>query len=127
MNVIAGELVGNAHFAATVRMQLSKVSPSEGAKFELLNWPEGAKLADTDSVTVLACKQSWDGQALVLRLQETCGRRLELCDPRDPRTPPFIFRPFEIKTLRLEPGGAWHEVALIRETDSYSAQGTKES
>src|SRR5262249_34876228 len=56
LNVIAGELVGNAHLLATVRMQLSNVSPSEGAKFELLNWPDGAKLADTDSVTVLACR-----------------------------------------------------------------------
>ena len=79
------------------------------------------------SVAVLACKRSWDGQALVLRLQETCGARAELSDPRSRSASPFIFRPFEIKTLRLEPGGAWHEVALIRETDSYSAQGTKES
>jgi len=79
------------------------------------------------SVAVLACKRSWDGQALVLRLQETCGARAELCDPRSRSTSPFVFRPFEIKTLRVEPGGAWHEVALIRETDPCSAQGTKES
>jgi alpha-mannosidase len=79
------------------------------------------------SVTVLACKPSWDGQALVLRLQETGGARAELYDPRNQSASPFVFRPFEIKTLRLEQGGAGREVDLIRETDRPSAHGTKET
>jgi alpha-mannosidase len=77
------------------------------------------------SVTVLACKPSWDGQALVLHLQETCGTRAELCDPRKRSASPFRFRPFEIKTLRLERGGSLQEVDLINETALYRARGTK--
>src|SRR4029078_5696005 len=56
LNVIPGRVGGSAHLLATVRMQLSNVSPSDGAKFERLNWPDGAKLAETDSVTVFACR-----------------------------------------------------------------------
>jgi alpha-mannosidase len=77
-------------------------------------------------VAVLACKPSWDGQALVLRLQETCGACAELCDPRTRTAPPFRFRPFEIKTFCLERDGVWREVDLIRETDHLRNQGTKE-
>jgi alpha-mannosidase len=65
---------------------------------------------------VLACKQSWDGEALVLRLQETCGARAELRDSRHTSTPRFVFRPFEIKTLRMGRDGSLREVDLIRET-----------
>jgi hypothetical protein len=68
--------------------------------------------------TVLACKQSWDGQALVLRLQETCGVRTELCDSRQRSAIRLGFRPFEIKTLRLERGGALREVQLLDETEA---------
>ena len=67
------------------------------------------------SVTVLACKPSWDEQALVVRLQETCGARAELCHLRDRSVFAFNFRPFEIKTLRLERDGSLREVDLIRE------------
>jgi alpha-mannosidase len=67
------------------------------------------------SVAVLACKRSWDGRALVLRLQEICGTRAEICDPRSRSTTPFMFRPFEIKTLRLGRDGSLREVDLIRE------------
>ena len=77
------------------------------------------------SVTVLACKPSWDGQALVLRLQESCGARAELCDPCDRGASPFSFRPFEIKTLRLERSGALREVDLIGETAPHWVRGTK--
>src|SRR5262249_45346955 len=55
LNVIAGALAGSVHLLATVRMQASNASPSDGAKFEPLNWPD-VKLADTDSVTVRACR-----------------------------------------------------------------------
>jgi hypothetical protein len=79
------------------------------------------------SVTVLACKPSWDGQALVLRLQETCGARAELCDPRKRSASPFRFRPFEIKTLRLEHSGAFSEADLIGETAPHWVQDAKET
>ena len=77
------------------------------------------------SVTVLACKPSWDGQALVLRLQETCGASAELRDPLDRGASRFSFRPFEIKTLRLERSRSLREADLINETVLHGARGTK--
>jgi alpha-mannosidase len=98
------------------------------------------------SVRLLACKRSWDGAALVVRLQEAVGKRvkakLDVAQPREKadrvsgafgskeRTrradqdrgygPPvrvsLSFAPFEIKTVRVEPDGSWREVALIEET-----------
>jgi alpha-mannosidase len=79
-----------------------------------------------ESVTVLACKPSWDGRALVIRLQETCGAQAELRDPRERSAAPFSFRPFEIKTLRLERSGRLREVDLIGETDRHGHHGTQE-
>ena len=76
-----------------------------------------------ESVTLLACKPSWDGRALVMRLQDTCGAQAELCDPRDRSAAPFSFRPFEIKTLRLERSGRLREVDLIGETDRPTGLG----
>jgi alpha-mannosidase len=69
-------------------------------------------------VSVLACKPSEDGQALMLRLQETCGSHAEFADPLHRSAPPFSFRPFEIKTLRLEHDDSLREVALISETEN---------
>jgi alpha-mannosidase len=68
-------------------------------------------------IRLTACKRSWDGKALVLRLHETSGRdtsaRLVLNQPF--RVISLNFRPFEIKTLRIEPSGACREVDLISE------------
>jgi alpha-mannosidase len=75
-------------------------------------------------VRLLACKQSWDGQALIVRLQEASGRAalglLRVAKPgrpsSSPRTPlPLSFRPFELKTLRIERAGDVRDVALIEE------------
>jgi alpha-mannosidase len=79
------------------------------------------------SVAVLACKRSWDGPALILRLQEICGTRAEICDPRSRSTTPFMFRPFEIKTLRLESGGSLREVDLIGESEPHGVHGVKQT
>ena len=78
------------------------------------------------SVTVLACKPSWDAQALVIRLQETCGAGAEVRDPRSRSDSRFMFRPFEIKTLRLERGGAVRQVDLIHEADHRPEGGTRQ-
>jgi alpha-mannosidase len=90
------------------------------------------------SIRLLACKRSWDGEALVLRLQEAVGRKtagmirvsLRKADqerggaPRDSGLPkravpevhvPLAFQPFEIKTLRVERDGAWRPVRMIEE------------
>jgi alpha-mannosidase len=90
------------------------------------------------SIRLLACKRSWDGEALIVRLQEAAGRRtageiqvtLRKTDqerghaPRDSGLPkrtvpevhvPLSFQPFEIKTLRVERNGAWRPVRMIEE------------
>jgi len=76
------------------------------------------------TVRLLACKPSWDGRALVVRLQEAVGRatraRLGVAGPGDPARPrtisiPLSFRPFEIKTLRIERNGRFREAGLIDE------------
>jgi alpha-mannosidase len=69
-------------------------------------------------IAILACKPSWDGQALVLRLQETCGSHAELRNPLHREASPIAFRPFEIKTLRLAHDGSLLEVSLVNETEN---------
>ena len=95
------------------------------------------------TIRLLACKRSWDGKALVIRFQDTVGKRTkaglavslpagdmgnkigDTC-PRDMSSPdperghvqvhiPLLFAPFEIKTLRVEKNGTWREVRLIEE------------
>jgi alpha-mannosidase len=69
-------------------------------------------------IRLTACKPSWDGKALVLRLHETSGRvtsaRLTIHLPL--RVIDLSFKPFEVKTLRIEPSGSWREADLISET-----------
>ena len=69
------------------------------------------------NIRLTACKPSWDGQALVLRLHETSGRATsaELTIFQPLRVINLGFQPFEIKTLRLERSGAWREADLISE------------
>ena len=81
------------------------------------------------TVRMLCCKRSWDGKALVLRLQETSGvagdATLHVAPsvaggirplPAPPVDADLTFRPFEIKTLRIEKSGQWREADLIEES-----------
>jgi alpha-mannosidase len=76
----------------------------------------------------LTClKRSADRRALILRLQETrgleTGARLDVSRPRV--SDAVRFRPFEIKTLRLEKDGRLREVDLVREKGVPSRYTTK--
>jgi len=68
-------------------------------------------------IRMTCLKRSADGRALILRLQETrgleTGARLDVSRPRVSLV--VRFRPFEIKTLRLEKNGRLREVDLVRE------------
>ncbi|MDZ7401295.1 MAG: hypothetical protein ONB37_14125 [candidate division KSB1 bacterium] len=70
-----------------------------------------------DHVSLLACKKSWDGNALILRLQESAGiashTTIKLTQPEVQIN--LAFRPLEIKTVRVEASGRWAEVDLIDE------------
>jgi alpha-mannosidase len=75
---------------------------------------------EPSNVRLLACKRSWDGQALVVRLQEVVGRKtkaeLKVKRPSNETAAiPLAFTPFEIKTLRFEKDGTWRAVRLIEE------------
>jgi alpha-mannosidase len=73
------------------------------------------------SIRLLACKQAWDGAALVVRLQEAVGRSTGARLIVTPRAAGphgdilLAFEPFEIKTIRIEGSGAWREADLIDE------------
>jgi alpha-mannosidase len=71
-----------------------------------------------ENIRLTACKPSWDGKALVLRLHETSGRAAsaEITIFQPLRVLRVTFKPFEIKTLRVERSGAWREADLISET-----------
>jgi len=69
-------------------------------------------------IRMTACKPSWEGKALIIRLHEAIGREtaatLKLIEPGVVIN--LLFKPFEIKTIRLEKTGRWREVGLINET-----------
>ncbi|MFH0991924.1 MAG: glycoside hydrolase family 38 C-terminal domain-containing protein [bacterium] len=68
-------------------------------------------------IRMLAYKRSWDGKALIIRLQETTGRptqsTLKLKTMK--KSLKISFAPFEIRTLRFERDGQWKEVDTIDE------------
>jgi len=93
------------------------------------------------SVRLLACKRSWDGDVLIVRLQEAVGKKtkatLKIARPVNklwdvsPKAVamgqerghvpeghvPIAFAPFEIKTLRIEKDGTYRAVRIIEEDD----------
>jgi alpha-mannosidase len=81
---------------------------------------------DKNSVRLLACKRSWDGNALIVRLQEAVGKRAvtdlrvapavdRAQSPSGPTTISLTFAPFEIKTVRIERDGRADIVRMIEE------------
>ena len=83
---------------------------SEGTGSLFTSWPENIRLT--------ALKQSWDRRTLVIRLHETSGVKttaaLRFYFPQVRID--LVFRPFQIKTIRLERSGRWREVGLISES-----------
>jgi alpha-mannosidase len=87
--------------------------------------PIGEKVGQCDefmtlrprNIRLLATKRSEDGKALVLRLQEAIGvhTKAKASTVRTKSEFALSFKPFEIKTIRLEKSGRWREVALIEE------------
>jgi alpha-mannosidase len=78
------------------------------------------------SVRLLACKRSWDGEALIVRLQEAAGKKTKAKIQIVPMggqnqererssERPVSFVPFEIKTLRIEKDGRAVPVRMIEE------------
>lgn len=78
------------------------------------------------NVRLLACRRSDDKQALIVRLQESAGRKMRarvmIGRPKDaagvagaagePVVIALQFSPFEIKTLRIERSGAWRAIKI---------------
>lgn len=70
-----------------------------------------------DNIHMTAFKQSWDGKALILRLHETVGIKTKASINTISRKKPLslIFKPFEIKTLRIGKRGNCSQVDMINE------------
>jgi alpha-mannosidase len=74
-------------------------------------------------IRLLALKRSRDGEALIVRLQETIGQSTKsnmtlAAAPDSGRaavSASLSFEPFEIKTLRIDSRGGWKSVRLIEE------------
>ena len=69
------------------------------------------------NIRLLACRQSADEKAIILRLHETVGFRSEakLLFPDHEAPIRLSFKPYEIKTVRVESSGKWEEVDMIGE------------
>ena len=69
------------------------------------------------TLRLIACKRSWDGRSLVLRVQESAGVATEgLLQIETPRASARLsLPPFAVQTLRVERDGTIREVALIEE------------
>ena len=75
------------------------------------------------NIRMTACKQSWDKKALIVRLHEASGIMtkafLNVAKHGEYGSPEISiklkFRPFEIKTVRIEKSGKWREVHVIEE------------
>ncbi len=76
---------------------------------------------DVPNVRLMACHPAPDGTALAVRLREASGietrARLRGAARSSGAGPEIAlaFRPFEIKTLRLEPSGTWSETDLLED------------
>jgi len=69
------------------------------------------------NIRLLACKPSWDEEALVLRFQEAAGFKSKAVATfgTAPYRVELDFRPFEVKTLRVERNGVWRECGPVPE------------
>ncbi len=70
-----------------------------------------------ENIRLLACKRSYSRKNLILRLQEGSGMRtFARLKFRQPEAQAELdFRPYEIKTIRLERNGVVKEVDMIDE------------
>ncbi|MCX6144688.1 MAG: hypothetical protein NTZ35_15880 [Ignavibacteriales bacterium] len=72
---------------------------------------------EPQNIRLIACKRSWDANALVMRFQEAVGEETEgsirLMHPAV--SVRLTFKPCEIKTIRFERDGTWNEVTMIEE------------
>ncbi|MGD2295742.1 MAG: glycoside hydrolase family 38 C-terminal domain-containing protein, partial [Candidatus Aminicenantes bacterium] len=95
--------------AGTADSLRSRIYPSQSISDLLTIKPENIRL--------LACKKSWEGDALIIRLQECCGlpARAEVTLHAPKRHLEMSFIPLEIKTLRINKNGQWDEVGLVDE------------
>ncbi len=71
-----------------------------------------------ENIRLLACKRSWDGQALIIRLQEVAGWPTEANVRIAGNAKPgkWMFNKYEIKTLRFERNEIFREVDWVCET-----------
>jgi alpha-mannosidase len=102
----------------TLKRRKSAVSVSSEGMTDL---PAAFLSASVPNVRLLACRRSADGKALLVRFQESAGRRTKarvtIDRPVGAAGEPIVvaarFNPYEIKTFRVERSGAWRISDLI--------------
>jgi len=75
------------------------------------------------NIRMTACKRSWDGKTLILRLHEasgiptTCRLSFRRAGPGSPteKSARLLFKPYELKTIRLDRAGSLRAANLIDE------------
>jgi alpha-mannosidase len=109
---VRSRLPGLADWVAAPPYVLPHYPIGEGVttRHELLSLTPG-------SVRLVACKRSWDGKALIVRVQETLGMRTDamLSCALPSIALPFTCEPFQIRTWRIERDGSSRIVGLISE------------
>jgi alpha-mannosidase len=95
---------------------------SPGKKRKDIGLPAAGFLSvSVPNVRLLTCRRSADGKALLIRFQESAGRktqaRMTIARPADTAGEPVVvaarFNPYEIKTFRVERSGRWRVSDLI--------------
>ncbi len=83
--------------------------PTSGKEFVFLDKPLPG------NIRMLALKRSRDKKALILRFQECSGIQTSLQIPLQGMTSPLkiLLKPLEIKTIRFEKNGLWHETDMV--------------
>ncbi len=86
-----------------------RMLPNQG-RVELLS-------IEPTSVRLCACKRSFDGKSLIVRVAESQGAACDaLLKVRGPEVEAHLsLKPFELKTLRVEADGRWSEVDMVSE------------
>jgi alpha-mannosidase len=89
---------------------------SGGRSLGVKNGPKISLLSlEPSNIRLTALKRAADGREITVRLHETSGRRTRACLSFHipPVSVDLAFRPFEIKTLRVDKFGSWREVDLL--------------
>ncbi|HBD09079.1 MAG TPA: hypothetical protein DCZ69_12540 [Syntrophobacteraceae bacterium] len=103
--------------AVYAHLPIGVTKPTKQSGVHRINQEEFLHLSSSH-IRLIACKQSDDARALILRMQEAAGTpcKATLSLRKTAKKLRLSFSSFEIKTIRIQPNGKWREVHLVEET-----------